>query len=181
MSFGGYPRVVLEETVHEKRKIIAELYQSYLERDIAYLLGVQKTERFTALTRLMASQVGQLATVSEIANTLNINTATVNNYLWYMEKTFLLHKVTPYFKNMRKELTKTPVFYFYDLGMRNYALGAYGTPVSPSESDSYSKNLSTTCSGKSGGHLKPDHHWRTTDKAQVDFVLVKNRKLSHRN
>ena len=134
MSFGGYPRVVLEETVHEKRKIIAELYQSYLERDIAYLLGVQKTERFTALTRLMASQVGQLATISEIANTLNINTATVNNYLWYMEKTFLLHKVTPYFKNMRKELTKTPVFYFYDLGMRNYALGAYGTPVSPPES-----------------------------------------------
>ncbi|MEW5941222.1 MAG: ATP-binding protein, partial [Chloroflexota bacterium] len=135
MSFGGYPRVALEESVGEKRKVIAELYQSYLERDIAYLLGVQKTERFTALTRLMASQVGQLATISEIANTLNINAATVNNYLWYMEKTFLLHKVTPYFRNVRKELTKTPVFYFYDLGMRNYALGSVGgTAASPSES-----------------------------------------------
>ncbi|MDO8752840.1 MAG: ATP-binding protein [Anaerolineales bacterium] len=178
MSFGGYPRVVLEETVQEKRKIIAELYQSYLERDIAYLLGVQKTERFTALTRLMASQVGQLATISEIANTLNINTATVNNYLWYMEKTFLLHKVTPYFKNMRKELTKTPVFYFYDLGMRNYALGAYGTPVSPSESGFLFQNfIYNLLREKVEDTSNQIHHWRTTDKAEVDFVLDKNKEI----
>ena len=29
LNFGGYPRVVLEETTEEKRRIIAELYQSY--------------------------------------------------------------------------------------------------------------------------------------------------------
>ena len=175
MSFGGYPRVVLEETVTEKRRIIAELYQSYLERDIAHLLGIQKTDRFTALTSLMASQVGQLATISEIANTLNINAATVNNYLWLMEKTFVLHRVTPFFKNVRKELTKTPVFYFYDLGMRNYALGAYGTHLAPSESgflfQNFVHNLLREKIADTSNQL---HHWRTTDKAEVDFVLDKN-------
>lgn len=177
MTFGGYPRVVLEETVNEKRKVIGELYQSYLERDIAYLLGVQKTERFTMLTRLMASQIGQLATVSEIANTLNINIATVNNYLWYMEKTFLLRKVTPYFKNIRKELTKTPVFYFYDLGMRNYALGSYGTLVSPSESGFLFQNfICNLLHKKTADTSNQLHHWRTTDKAEVDFVLDKNKE-----
>lgn len=176
MSFGGYPRVVLEEPVSEKRKLIAELYQSYLERDIAHLLGVQKTDRFTALTRLMASQVGQLATISEIANTLNVNVATINNYLWYMEKTFLLHKVTPYFRNMRKELTKTPVFYFYDLGMRNYALGSFnGMPVSPNESGFLFQNfIYLLLRDKVTDTSNQIHHWRTTDKAEVDFVLDKN-------
>jgi predicted AAA+ superfamily ATPase len=178
LSFGGYPRVVLEETVNEKRKIIAELYQSYLERDIAYLLGVQKTDRFTALTRLLAAQIGQLANISEIANTLNINAATVNNYLWYLEKTFLLHKVTPYFKNMRKELTKTPVFYFYDLGMRNYALGAFGTPVSPSESGFLFQNFIYNLVRKKVENTSNRiHHWRTTNKAEVDFVLDKNTEV----
>lgn len=179
LGFGGYPRVTLAETVNEKRKIIAELYQSYLERDIAYLLGLQKTERFTALTRLMASQIGQLATISEIANTLNINVATVNNYLWYMEKTFLLHKVTPFFRNKRKELTKTPVFYFYDLGMRNYALGSFnGIPASPSESGFLFQNfIYLLLKEKIADTSHQIHHWRTNNKAEVDFVLDKNTEV----
>ncbi|MCC7187366.1 MAG: ATP-binding protein [Anaerolineales bacterium] len=179
LSFGGYPRVALEESIDEKRKIIAELYQSYLERDIAHLLGVQKTDRFTALTRLMASQIGQLATVSEIANTLNISVATVNNYLWYMEKTFLLRKVTPYFRNMRKELTKTPVFYFYDLGMRNFALGSFGgTPVSPTESGFLFQNfVHLILQEKTTDTPHQIHHWRTTNKAEVDFVVDKNTEV----
>ncbi|MCG2740968.1 MAG: ATP-binding protein [Syntrophaceae bacterium] len=175
LSFGGYPRVVLEETANEKRKIIAELYQSYLERDIAYLLGVQKTDRFTALARLMAAQIGQLANISEISSTLNLNAATVNNYLWYLEKTFLLHKVTPYFRNMRKELTKTPIFYFYDLGMRNYALGAFGAPLSPSEGGFLFQNFIHNLLRKKVENTSNQiHHWRTTNKAEVDFVLDKN-------
>ncbi len=176
LGFGGYPRVVLEDSANEKRKLIAELYQSYLERDIVHLLGVQKTERFTALTRLMASQIGQLATVSEIANTLSINIATVNNYLWYLEKTFLLHKVTPYFRNVRKELTKTPVFYFYDLGLRNYALGSFGAiPLSPSESGFLFQNfIFLLLRERMADTPNQLHHWRTTDKAEVDFVVDKN-------
>jgi predicted AAA+ superfamily ATPase len=178
LVFGGYPRVVLENAPGEKRRLIAELYQSYLERDIVHLLGVQKTERFTALTRLIASQIGQLATVSEIANTLNINAATVNNYLWYMEKTFLVYRIPPYFRNVRKELTKTPVFYFHDLGMRNYALGAYGMPISPSDGGFLFQDFIHN-------HLREKvretshqlHHWRTTDKAEVDFVINKNREV----
>ena len=175
LCYGGYPRLVLEETVTEKRKIMAELYQSYLERDIAHLLGVQKTERFTALVRLMATQIGQLANISEISRTLNLTAATVNHYLWYLEKTFLLHKVTPFFKNMRKELTRTPVFYFYDLGMRNYALGSFGAPVSPSEGGFLFQNfIHNLLRQKVENTSNQIHHWRTTDKAEVDFVLDKN-------
>jgi uncharacterized protein len=176
LRFGGYPRVVLEDTIGEKRRVMAELYQSYLERDIAYLLGVQKTERFTALTRLMAAQVGQLTNISEIANTLGLNAATVNNYLWYMEKTFLLHRVSPYFRNIRKEITKTPVYYFYDLGMRNYALTSFSeTPLLPSEAGFLFQNfVYNLLNEKIKDTSDQIHHWRTTDKAEVDFVLDKN-------
>jgi predicted AAA+ superfamily ATPase len=178
MGFGGYPRVVLEETISEKRKVIAELYQSYLERDIAFLLGVQKTERFTALVRLMAAQIGQPVNVSEISNTLNLNAATVNHYLWYLEKTFLLHRVTPYFKNIRKELTKTPIFYFQDLGMRNYALGTFGAPASHSESGFLFQNfIHNMLRKKIENTPHKIHFWRTTDKAEVDFVLDKNTEV----
>lgn len=174
LSFGGYPRVVLEDTTSEKRRIIAELYQSYLERDIGYLLGVQKTESFTALVRVMASQVGNLVNVSELSNTLGISTSTVNDYLWYMQKTFLIDKVTPYFKNIRKEITKSPVFYFYDLGMRNYALGTFGiTPISSESGFLFQNFVYHLLKEKTQNSATQVHYWRTTDKAEVDFVIDK--------
>lgn len=178
LSFGGYPRVVLEDTVDEKRRIIAELYQSYLERDIVYLLGVQKTESFTALVRVMAAQIGNLVNVSELSNTLGISISTVNDYLWYMQKTFLIDKVTPYFKNIRKEITKSPVFYFYDLGMRNYALGTFGTVPVSSEGGFLLENfVYHLLKEKTRDSATQIHYWRTTDKAEVDFVVDKLKEV----
>ena len=178
LKFGGYPRVVLEETIEEKRKIMAELYQSYLEKDIVGLLGVQKTESFTALVRLIASQIGQLVNVSEISNTLGINSSTVNNYLWYMQKTFLVDKVTPYFKNLRKEISKAPCFYFYDLGMRNYALGTFGVAILPSESGFIFQNfVFNILKNRISNTPFKVHYWRTTNRAEVDFVVDKNSEI----
>jgi predicted AAA+ superfamily ATPase len=76
---------------------------------------------------------------------------------------------------VRKELTKTPVFYFYDLGMRNYALGSYGTTVAPSEGGFLFQNfIHNLLVDKVEDTSHQIHHWRTTDKAEVDFVLDKN-------
>jgi len=72
LNFGGYPRVVLEELLEEKKKIINEIYQSYLERDISYLLRIRKTEEFTNLVKILATQIGNLF------NTTCLNSADVS-------------------------------------------------------------------------------------------------------
>lgn len=178
MNFGGYPRAVLEETKEEKRKIIGELFQSYLERDIVYLLGVQKTDDFNSLVRIMASQIGNLVNISEISNTLSIAAATVKNYLNYLEKTFILRRVSPYFRNIRKEITKSPVFYFYDLGLRNYALDIFGSVNQPFEFGFLFENLVFNILwGNIHNRSSMIHFWRTKDGAEVDFVIDLGREI----
>src|SRR3989344_228266 len=93
LNFGGYPLVVLEPEVSKKQVIIDEIYRSYLERDIAVLLNIQKTESLTQLVRLLAAQAGNLVNVTELSNTLGIAAPTVKEYLWYLEKTFILQRV----------------------------------------------------------------------------------------
>lgn len=173
LNFGGYPRVVLAATLEEKKKEIAELYQSYLVKDISYLLGVQKTDDFTSLIKLIASQAGKLANISEISVTLALSVETVKNYLWYLENTFVISKITPYFTNVRKELTKSPTFYFYDLGMRNYALGTFGT-VDKLSSDIgflFQNFVHNILIDKHKYTSSKVHFWRTKDRAEVDFVV----------
>lgn len=175
LHFGGYPRVVLAKTIDEKQKQMSEIYQAYLERDISNLLGVEKEEAFTHLVRILASQVGNLVNVSELSGTLNISTKTVKQYLWYLEKTFIVTKVSPYYKNVRKELTKSPIYYFVDFGLRNYAAGEFASLTDTSQSlgflfQNFAFNVLREKVFLPTYHL---HFWRTKEGAEVDFVVDK--------
>lgn len=165
LNFGGYPRVVLAQTTQEKRATLEEIFQSYLEKDISYLLKVKKTEVFSQLTRLSSSQIGNLVNFSEISSTLGLSAKTVKNYLWYLEKTFILEKVAPFFRNIRKEISKSPIYYFCDLGLRNYSLG---TPINGFLFQNFVFNILKEKIGSGPGKI---YFWRTKDRAEVDFII----------
>jgi len=178
MNFGGYPRVVLASEQTEKIRIIDEIYRSVLEKDIAYLLKVDKTEAFSALIKVLSSQIGNLIKYSELSSTLNISYQTVKKYLWYSQKTFLLDIISPYARNVRKEITKSPVPYFWDLGLRNYALGIFGHLGSPSECGFIFENLVfLLLREKIRLEATKLNFWRTKDKAEVDFILERGRNV----
>jgi uncharacterized protein len=46
LEFGGYPRVILAETLDRKREEMQEIYNSYLDKDIMQLLRVKKLNHF---------------------------------------------------------------------------------------------------------------------------------------
>jgi predicted AAA+ superfamily ATPase len=179
LNYGGYPRVVLEEDPKEKRKIIDEIFRSYIEKDIAFLLRVEKLDAYSMLIKILANQLGQLVNYSELANTTRLSIPTVMNYMHYGEATFVIRRLTPYFTNIRKELTKSPVSYFYDLGLRNYSLGSFGHLVNPNELgyvfENFIFNILLEKLRFTGCSL---HYWRTKDKSEVDFVVRCGSKIS---
>jgi predicted AAA+ superfamily ATPase len=179
LIFGGYPRVILEETLLEKSRTIDEIYRSYLERDLAYIFRIDKVESFNSLIKILAGQTGQLVNFSELSSTLGISLPTVKNYLEYARKTFIINPVTPFYRNARKEITKSPVIYFYDLGLRNYISGRFGPPgPSPAESGFLFQNLVFNLLKEKLSYRSGEiHFWRTKDKAEVDFVVETGRKL----
>lgn len=172
LNFGGYPRVVLEETRAEKLQIMDEIYRSYIEKDIAYLLRVERIDAFGNMIRLLAGQAGNMINFNELSSTLGISIQTVKNYIAYAEKTFIIQRVTPYFRNLRKEISKAPVMYFNDIGMRNFAVRQFGRYTMLSETGFVFQNLIfhvlSQKTRDSGGKI---HYWRTKEKAEVDFII----------
>jgi len=176
-NFGGYPRVVLAESIEEKREIIKDIYQSFIEKDMMALLNIKKTESLSDLVKVMASQIGKLINSAEISRTLGLSQSTVKNFLWYLEKTYLLKKVTPFYKNIRKEITKSPVYYFYDLGMRNFSINRFENTQKQAEGfllQNFVFNLLVSYLQKTAATL---HFWRTKDKAEVDLVIDNGREV----
>lgn len=172
LNFGGYPRVVLESSLNEKKKIIDEIYRSYLERDVSYLLRVEKIDAFRGLIKMLAAQVGRVVNFAELSSSLGISVATTQNYFSYGQKTFIFQKVSPYFKNARSEIVKSPVVYFNDLGLRNYVLGLWGNLSFAADQGFLFQNLVfRLLKEKFRFSSEEIHFWRTKDKAEVDFVI----------
>jgi len=173
MMYGGYPRVVLAQTAQEKRAVIEDIYTSYIERDIQGFLDVAKPEAFTNLVKILASQIGSLVSTIELSSTIGIAGKTVQHYLWYLEKTFIVKKVTPFYRNVRSEIIKSPIYYFVDSGLRNYLLGLFGLPSIPNSLGGHLfENIIFNMLREGVGNLPTEiHFWRTKDQAEVDFIV----------
>ena len=179
LNFGGYPRIVTEPVLTEKLKILDEIFRSYIEKDIVYLLDIRRPETFRQLIRLLAAQTGKLLNYSELAPQVGVSFPTVKKFLYYAQKTFVVKAISPFFQNYRKEITKSQTIYFYDLGMRNYALGVSGTLNNPTELSFLFQNLIANMLEEklrwTGATL---HFWRTADQAEVDFVIKRGHLLA---
>lgn len=172
LTYGGYPRIVLEVDAREKLRIMDEIYQGYITRDIAYLLHVEKIEAYGQLMKTLADQTGKIINYSELATTLGISLPTVKNYCWYAEETYIVQRIMPFFRNIRSEISKSPSVYFSDLGFRNYALGILGNVHRPEDLGFTFQNLVFLIVREklrwSGAQI---HFWRTKSKTEIDFVI----------
>jgi len=188
LYFGGYPNVVLADTIEEKRNTIKEIYDSYVEKDIQNLIHIEKTENFIHLVSVLSSQVGQLVNRTELSRTLNIDRETLKTYLWYLERTFIIKRMNPFYSNIRKELSKMPVYYFTDIGLRNYNRNQF--TISPDRTDGFlfQNFIYLLLKESKIFHNTKINYWRTKDGAEIDFIVqpgvdivpmeVKNTSLS---
>ncbi len=119
LIYGLYPQVYLEQGNDRKEEILNGIKNGYLLKDILEF-DLQKDFVFVLnLLRLIAFQIGQDISYSEIAGRLQVNVRTVQRYLHILEKMFIIFSLPGLSRNMRIEYTKTPRYYFWDNGIRN--------------------------------------------------------------
>lgn len=169
LSFGGYPRVVLSKKESEKREVLEEIFQSYLERDIQLILNIKDDLAFENLIKLLSHQTGSLINYNELSSLIGISHTTVKKYLNILEKTFVIKLLRPFYTNPRKELIKTPKVYFMDLGFLSLSQGKTPT-VNQKITGSTFENACLLRLGEIT-NIKNIRFWRSSSGAEVDFVL----------
>lgn len=173
VRFGGYPKIVLTKEIIMKEKYLQQIIDTYVKKDIRDIGKIKDIEKFNRLLKVLAEQSGKLLNVRELANTTGLSMQTIDEYLFIMENTYILKKVTPYHNNIRSELFKMPKIFFYDTGIRNMLI--YRQLVESIDGNVFEtaifseliKNLP----------CEQIHYWRTQTKKEIDFILDTPQKL----
>ena len=119
LVFGAYPEVLLAPTRGEKAALLNEIAGSYLLKDVLALERVKSSRTLVDLLRLLAFQVGNEVSPSELATGLGVDTKTVQRYIDLLEKAFVLYRLGGFSRNLRQEIVRKAKYYFYDNGIRN--------------------------------------------------------------
>jgi len=168
LSFGGYPEVITTANDADKMVILESIVKTYVEKDIAGFLKIENITGFNNLVRILSNQIGNLVNLSEISVTTGLARNTAEKYLEVLIGTYVFNAVSPFFRNMRSELTKMPKIYALDVGLRNHFTRSFNIGNQPDghliENVAYLELLN---------QFKREyiHFYRTTGGAEIDFIV----------
>jgi predicted AAA+ superfamily ATPase len=166
VTWGGYPKAVLAEGIKAKTVELKEIYDSYIKKDVADFLKIENIGGYNNLIKGLALQSGNILNYNELSLLSGLNVQTVKKYLDYLEGTYIFKRVPPFFSNPRKEISKSPKIYAYDMGLMNYITDRLKSEIS--DTGSLMENYVFTELVKKGLEVK---FWRTGAGAEVDFIV----------
>lgn len=117
INYGGFPEVVLSNSVEEKKDMIQDIISSYINFDIALLSDIRNPANLYKLIKLLSIRIGTKLDVSKLTSLTGISRYTVENYLDLLEQSYLIRTIPVLSKSPDREITKAKKIYFLDNGI----------------------------------------------------------------
>lgn len=180
LIFGSYPEIFSIENVLDKSQYLHELSNDYLYKDILEYQAIRHSNKLRDLLKLLAFQIGSEVSYSELATALSIGKGTVEHYIDLLEKSFVIFTVRGFSRNLRKEVTKKPKIYFYDLGIRNAIIDNFSYLNNRNDIGALWENfliIERLKRNQYQKHFCSHYFWRTYTGAELDYIEEYNGKL----
>lgn len=120
---GGFPLSYLATTDRGSSTWRRNFIQTYIQRDLG-LLGLNTDlvvmDRFW---RMQATAQGNVLNAENFARSLDVSRPTIMRYIEFLEGSFMLRVLRPWFRNINKRLVKSPKIYIRDTGLLHSLLG----------------------------------------------------------
>jgi predicted AAA+ superfamily ATPase len=160
MEFGGFPQVVLEEDFNRKKMWLDDIFKSYFEKDVKSLADFKEINLFRDLILLLLKRVGSKLEISKLSSEIGVSRETIYSYLYFLKGTYFIFLLSPFTKNIDREVSSTKKMYICDNGF----IGHFGHVDEGSlfENSVY-HNL------KKYGEVR---YYQRYKGAEIDFILM---------
>ena len=173
MTYGGYPRVIIEQEEENKQNVLKQIYSTlflYEVKDIASFIESQKLQKlFVALSNIS----GSIIEYTKLANIIGLRYEKVKELCELLESLYCLKIVRPFFSNKLKEIIKAPKIYFLDPGLRNCIIDDFRNPEIRTDKGELFELLVNRCLFDT---YKNTSYWRTKNNFEIDFIVEAEQK-----
>ncbi len=174
---GTLPGLLHRSEPSERQAYLRDLLETFILKDIKYLIKEENIKAFNHLLYLLANRQGSLVSVSSLAREVGLTARTIEKYLTVLEQTYVCYSLPSFSSNLANELKKSLKYYFYDLGIRHAILKNFEDDLEARQDKGvlYESQVFLELLQK----VSPTtslYFWRTKRKEEVDFVKVVNRR-----
>ncbi|MBO7646133.1 MAG: ATP-binding protein [Prevotella sp.] len=181
--YGHYPELESIDNEKLKQEYLNDVVDAYLLRDILAFDGLKHAQKMHDLLRLVAFQTGSELSLDEVGNQLSLSRNTVERYLDLLQKAFVIFRLGGFSRNLRKEVSKSSKWYFYDTGIRNAVIRNYAPYSMRSDSERgalwenyfISDRIKRSHNARLGTNF---YFWRTYDQQEIDLIEEQGGNLS---
>ncbi|NTU47027.1 ATP-binding protein [Candidatus Roizmanbacteria bacterium] len=180
LIYGSYPQIVTATSRDEKNRIITELVNSYLFKDILALETIKAPRLLLDLLKLLAFQIGSEVSFNELSTQLGFDVKTVARYIDLLEKTFVIIRLGGFSRNLRSEVTSKAKYYFLDNGIRNGVISQFNELSLRNDIGQLWENFIITERLKKRTYTNiygQSYFWRTYEQREIDLIEERDGEL----
>lgn len=172
LQVGGFPEPFLDGGELEARRWRLERFDRVIRDDLRDLEHILDVTTLSLLVDLLKTRVGGPIIMSNLAQDLQKSPITIKNWVQALDRMYLVFQVPPFSTNLARAAQKAPKVYFFD-----------NADVDGDEGARF-ENLVATHLLKHTQFLQDRDgfryelcHLRDKEKREVDFVILKDRKV----
>lgn len=171
LIYGMYPEVINNKG--DEKVVLNQLSGSYLYKDLLNYKGIRNPEVLEKLLVALALQLGSEVNYNELSQLLNIDRATVENYIRLLEMSFVIFKLKAFSRNQRNEIKQTRKVYFYDNGVRNSLISNFSPLQLRNDKGALWENFIISEKLKTNSYNNwygNTYFWRTYQQQEIDYI-----------
>ena len=175
---GSLPKLYADNNV-DLEMYYRSYIDSYLKRDIKDLTQVADEMAFYNFMTVVAARTAKPVIYDEIARECDISSPTAKKWLSILMSSHIIALVQPYYNNLLKRATKTPMLHFLDTGLCAHLL-KWGNPEALERgamSGAFFESYVFSEIYKSylnAGKEPPIYYYRDKDKKEIDLIIYEN-------
>ena len=180
LIFGDLPGIALQEEDTDKADLLSTYVASYLEEEIRREAIIRQWDAFARFLKFAAVDSGNIVNFSSLSREAGVSLPTIKSYYQILEDMFVGFTIPAFSGSPHKSALTTPRFFFFDNGVRN---AAADIPLVESSINAdpgrffehwVAGQLWRALSYAKAGMLL---YYRTSDGAEVDFIVQTNHEL----